>query len=38
LERYAISIAGDGQIEVDKGRMFQEEMGQWSDPASYIPV
>lgn len=38
LERYAIRIADDGQIEVDKSRTFQEEMGQWEDPASFIPV
>jgi cytochrome b6-f complex iron-sulfur subunit len=38
LERYAIRIADDGQIEVDKSKTFQEEMGQWADPASYIPV
>ncbi len=36
LERYAISIAGDGQLEVDKSKSFQEELGQWSDPASYV--
>jgi cytochrome b6-f complex iron-sulfur subunit len=38
LERYAIRLADDGQIEVDKSRTFQEEMGAWSDPASFIPV
>jgi cytochrome b6-f complex iron-sulfur subunit len=38
LERYAIRIADDGQIEIDKSRTFQEEMGQWEDPASFIPV
>jgi len=38
LERYAISIASNGEIEVDKGRIFQEEMGQWADPTSFIPV
>jgi len=38
LERYAISIANDGQIEVDKGKTFQEEMGQWADAASFIPA
>ncbi|MCI0332996.1 MAG: ubiquinol-cytochrome c reductase iron-sulfur subunit [Planctomycetes bacterium] len=38
LERYAISIASDGSIEVDKSKTFQEEMGAWNDPASYIPV
>jgi cytochrome b6-f complex iron-sulfur subunit len=38
LERYAISVASDGSIEVDKSRTFQEEMGAWNDPASFIPV
>jgi cytochrome b6-f complex iron-sulfur subunit len=38
LERYAISIAGDGQIEVDKSKTFHEEMGQWTDAASFIPA
>lgn len=38
LERYAIRIADDGQIEIDKSRTFQEEMGQWEEPSSYIPV
>lgn len=38
LERYAISIANDGQIEVDKSRVFHEEKGQWTDPASFLPV
>ena len=38
LERYAIRIADDGQIEIDKSKTFQEEMGQWNDTASYVPV
>ncbi len=38
LERCAIRIADDGQIEIDKSRTFQEEMGQWQDPACYVPV
>jgi cytochrome b6-f complex iron-sulfur subunit len=38
LERYAISIAADGQLQVDKSRIFQEEMGQWSDPECFVPV
>ncbi len=38
LERCAIRIADDGQIEIDKSRTFQEEMGQWEDSACYIPV
>ena len=36
LERYAIQISDDGQLEVDKSRTFQEELGQWTDPASYV--
>lgn len=38
LERYAISLADDGQLLVDKSRTFQQELGQWKDPASYVPV
>lgn len=36
LERYAIQISDDGQLEVDKSRTFQEELGQWADPASFV--
>jgi cytochrome b6-f complex iron-sulfur subunit len=38
LERAAISIGDDGQILVDKGRIFQHEKGQWSDPSSFLKV
>jgi cytochrome b6-f complex iron-sulfur subunit len=38
LERYAIRIADDGQLEIDKSRAFQEELGQWADPDSYVNV
>ena len=38
LERYAISLADDGQLEVDKSRKFNEELGQWKDSASYVSV
>ncbi|HVX62724.1 MAG TPA: Rieske 2Fe-2S domain-containing protein [Pirellulales bacterium] len=38
LERYAIRLADDGQLEIDKSKMFQEEMGQWKDSASYVPA
>jgi cytochrome b6-f complex iron-sulfur subunit len=38
LERYAIRIADDGQVEIDKSRTFQEELGQWADPESFVPV
>ena len=38
LERYAIRVADDGQLEVDKSRKFNEELGQWADSNSYVPV
>ncbi len=38
LERYAIRIADDGQLEVDKSRTFHEELGQWADPDSFVTV
>ena len=38
LERFAIRLADDGQLEVDKSRKFKEEVGQWGDGASYVPV
>lgn len=38
LERYAIHLADDGQLEVDKGLIFQQELGQWEDPACYVSV
>ncbi len=36
LERYAIGIGSDGSIQVDKSRTFQQEMGDWDNPACYI--
>ncbi len=36
LERFAIRIADDGQLEVDRSKLYQEELGQWSDPACYV--
>ncbi len=38
LERYAINIADDGQVAIDKSKTFQEQVGQWGDSASYVPV
>ena len=37
LERMGIRIA-EGMLEVDKSVKFQEEMGQWADPASFFPI
>lgn len=36
LERYAISLADDGQILVDKSRKFQQEKGEWTNPAAFL--
>src|ERR1700752_4919948 len=38
LERFAISLADDGQILVDKSRKFQSEKGEWSNPASFLKL
>ncbi|HSF17982.1 MAG TPA: ubiquinol-cytochrome c reductase iron-sulfur subunit [Vicinamibacteria bacterium] len=38
LERVAISLAEDGQVLIDVGRTFKQEAGQWSDPASFLPM
>ncbi len=38
LERFAIRLADDGQLEVDTSKTFQEELGQWQDPQSFVEV
>jgi cytochrome b6-f complex iron-sulfur subunit len=38
LERYAIRVSDDGQIEIDKSKKFQQEMGQWTNSSSFVPV
>jgi cytochrome b6-f complex iron-sulfur subunit len=38
LERFKVTLAPDGQIEVDKGRIFQQEKGQWEDPESSLKI
>lgn len=38
LERYAIKVSDDGQLEVDKSRVFHEETGQWKDNSSFVPT
>ena len=38
LERARIVRAEDGQILVDKSRKFQEELGQWTDPESFLQI
>lgn len=36
LERFKVALADDGQILVDKSQIFQEELGQWTDPDSFL--
>jgi cytochrome b6-f complex iron-sulfur subunit len=36
LERARIVLADDGQILIDKSRHYQEELGQWMDPESFL--
>jgi cytochrome b6-f complex iron-sulfur subunit len=36
LERWALSIGDDGQLVVDKSKKFQKELGQWSNPESFV--
>ncbi|MGQ9575300.1 MAG: QcrA and Rieske domain-containing protein [Thermoguttaceae bacterium] len=38
LDRFAIRLAEDGQLEIDKTKTFQLELGQWDDPACYVLV
>lgn len=36
LERFAISLAEDGQIFVDKSVAFRHERGEWEDPRAFM--
>lgn len=36
LERVSIGLADDGQIVVDTAVRFRHELGQWSDPQSFL--
>ncbi len=36
LERFAIGLADDGQIEVRKDEKFQQEKGEWTQPGSFL--
>ena len=38
LRRYEVSLADDGQIVANKGRLFYWEKGDFNDPRSYIAV
>ncbi len=38
LERFKIVMADDGQVLIDKSQKFQQELGQWADPDSFLAV
>jgi hypothetical protein len=38
LERAAITLADDGQIEINKGRPLRQEIGQWLDRQALLRV
>jgi cytochrome b6-f complex iron-sulfur subunit len=38
LERFKVTLAEDGQLEVDKSRKFQQEKGEWKDPESFLKL
>ncbi len=38
LEKFKISLAADGQIEVDKSQKYQQELGQWADPNCFLKL
>ena len=38
LERYPITRDADGYVVVDQSKVFRQELGQWDDPESFIPL
>src|SRR5262245_1653282 len=38
LERFAITLADDGQIVVDKSQKYQQEKGEWSNPLAFLKL
>lgn len=36
MERCAIRLTDDGRLEVDRGRTFCQERGEWDDPESFV--
>ncbi len=38
LERVGVSLADDGQLLIDKSRLFKFEASQWEDPASFLAL
>ena len=38
LERVGVSLADDGQLLIDKSRLFKFEAGQWEDTSSFLAL
>jgi len=38
LERFAISLDADGYVWVDKSKVFRQELGEWDNPESFLPL
>ncbi len=38
LERLEVTLASDGQIQVDKGKVFRFERGQWTKPGAFLKL
>jgi cytochrome b6-f complex iron-sulfur subunit len=38
LERFAIFKDPDGFIMVDKSKLFRQELGEWENPESFVPL
>ena len=36
LERFAISLAEDGHLQIDKSKIFRYEKGEWDNPESFL--
>jgi cytochrome b6-f complex iron-sulfur subunit len=36
LPRFNITLADDGQIQIDEGTQYQQELGQWGLPGSFL--
>jgi cytochrome b6-f complex iron-sulfur subunit len=36
LERFQITLADDGQLEIDQTVKYQQELGQWGLPGSFL--
>lgn len=38
LERVRVTMADDGQLLIDSGKVFRQEMGQWDQDGAYLKV